>query len=259
MKGWAKTLTRPISGTEACTRRSEHGRRIKRDDDDGQIPHYSSGEDYAGIPLPHRSFAQAEYVDPHVLDVNGLKYLSGTIGLIFGEGPMNIGHQAKYLFQLKKAVRAINGALTQVSWAWCRDARMVENCEAAEANFDQNLGAKQYFRGLVSILFGNDTKVVGDYAVETEVATLGDGAEASAEDSLVCFERAVVPGESDTRFIGAREARNFRDAAYRALELPRVRVSPPPTVLVIQRAIKPNRENRRIIDLEDTEVPRDQP
>ena len=97
-------------------------------------------------------------------------------------------------------------------------------------------GAWLWFAGLAETLFGRRTQLMVD---------VGDDGWLSSRKGVVCFERAVVPGESDYLVRGPADARWVRHAAYAAVGLPRLADHPSATN---RTALVVDREDAKDID-----------
>ena len=183
-------------------------------------------------PLPHRGFAAATYVNAS--SVVSAPYLSGWTALVFGDGPNNIRHQAKYLLPVAYALKrrgADPDALERLAWMDCGGAQAYGSAPVAcrRLRAPDFRGAWLWFAGLAETLFGRRTQLMVDVG--------GDGW-LSSREGVVCFERAVVPGESDYLVRGPADARWLRHAAYAAVGLPRLVDHPSATnrtALVVDR------------------------
>ena len=49
------------------------------------------------VPLPHRGFAVATYISRTIRRRSFAKFLPGWTALVYGDGPQNVRHQAKYV------------------------------------------------------------------------------------------------------------------------------------------------------------------
>ena len=198
-------------------------------------------------PLPHRGFAAATYVNAS--SVVSAPYLPGWTALVFGDGPNNIRHQAKYLLPVAYALKrrgADPDSLERLAWMDCGAAEGIARIHGTDATGSPRAhgsepaacrrlrapdfrGAWLWFAGLAETLFGRRTQLMVDVG--------GDGW-LSSREGVVCFERAVVPGESDYLVRGPADARWLRHAAYAAVGLPRLADHPSATnrtALVVDR------------------------
>ena len=212
--GSSRSSTPPSTG-------ASRGRVLLRHDGLSQIPRATRP-----APLPHRGFAAATYVNAS--SVVSAPYLPGWTALVFGDGPNNIRHQAKYLLPVAYALKrrgADPDSLERLAWMDCGAAESIARTHGTDATGAPRAhgsepaacrrlrapdfrGAWLWFAGLAETLFGRRTQLMVDVG--------GDGW-LSSREGVVCFERAVVPGESDYLVRGPADARWLRHAAYAAV------------------------------------------
>lgn len=199
------------------------------------------------IPLPHRGFAAATYV--HASAVSNAPFLAGWTALVFGDGPHNVRHQAKYLLPVAYALKRYGAdpdSLRRLAWLGCDAADAIAETHGTdfrgaprtygrepascrllgEADFG---GAWRWFSGLVQVLFARQTPLSVDSGADGWL---------SSHQGFVCFEKVVVPGESDYLVRGPADARWLRHAAYASVDIPRLADHPGAlnrTALVIDR------------------------